>query len=138
MKIHDLLLCGGFAGLLIFVGCGKRAAPEGEQANYGSIRDQVVQQVKSGQIKPNQAGVAMLPPDFQSASFNGQVIAGQNAATGWVIVFPLQPGRTAVQSFVYIEKTPPPGGQTLQLGSLAVTLGNKSGEHWYQGTFAGK
>jgi len=138
MRTLSLTFCFVITGALLWSGCGKPPPPPSDQANYGSIRDQVVQQIKTGQIKINEAGVGMLAPDFQSASVKGQVIAGQTPATGWVVAFPLQQGRAAMQCLVYIEKKAPPAGQTLQLGSLAVTIGNQSEGHWYQGVLGPK
>jgi hypothetical protein len=138
MRTPSLIFCFVIAGLLFGSGCGKPPAPPPDSANYGSVRDQVVQQIKTGQIKLNEAGVGTLAGDFQSASINGQVIGGQTPATGWVVAFPLQQGRAAMQCFVYIEKKAPPAGQTLQLGALAVTIGSQSEGHWYQGVLGAK
>jgi hypothetical protein len=126
------------AGLLLWSSCGKAPPPLPEKADYGSIRDQVVHQVTTGQIKLNEAGVGVLTPDFQSASINGQVFAGQTPASGWVVAFPLQQGRAAVQCLVYVEKKAPPAGQKVQLGTLEITMGSPAGSHWYQGVLGGK
>ncbi len=138
MKAANFVICSVMTGLLLGDGCGKPPAPPPDSADYGSVRDQIVQQVKTGQIKLNEAGVGMLAPDFQSASINGQVVAGQTPDAGWVVAFPLQQGRAAMQCFVYIEKKAPPAGQTLQLGKLAVTIGSQSQGHWYQGVLGPK
>lgn len=138
MRTLSLMFCSVLTGLFLWSGCGKPPPPAPDQANYGSIRDQVVQQIKTGQIKLSEAGVGMLAPDFQSASIKGQVIAGQTPATGWVVAFPVQQGHAGMQCFVYIEKKAPPAGQTLQLGALAVTIGSQAEAHWYQGVLGPK
>jgi hypothetical protein len=132
------IFCVVATGLLLWSGCGKQPPAPAEKADYGSMRDQVVHQVTTGQIKLDGAGVGVLTPEFQSASINGKVIAGQTPATGWVVALPLQQGRAAVQCFVYVEKKAPPSGQKLQLGAMAVTIGNPAGGHWYQGLVGGR
>jgi hypothetical protein len=133
MKIPGLPLLVGIAALLVWIGCGKPAVPPAEHADYGSVRDQVVHKIKTGEIKLNDAGVAMLAPDFASASVNGQVVAAQTPATGWVVAFPLQEGRAAIQCLVYVETTAPPAGQSLQVGSMSIVMGQETEKHWYQG-----
>ena len=125
-------------GLLLWSGCGKPVPPPAEKADYGSIRDQVVHQITTGQIHLNEAGVGVLTPEFQSASINGQVFAGQTPTTGWVVAFPLQQLRATMQCMVYVEKKPPPAGQKVQLGTLAITIGNTAGGHWCQGVLGPK
>jgi hypothetical protein len=139
LMMRTLSLVVVIPGLLVWSGCGKPPPPPpAEKADYGSIRDQVVHQITTGQIKLSDSGVGLLTPEFESASINGQVIAGQTPATGWVVAFPLQQGRAAMQCLVYVEKKAPPAGQKLQLGTLAVTIGNQASGRWYQGVLAAK
>ncbi len=125
----------GFLGAMVVSasGCRKQSEATTGQANtdYASVRQQVVRRVEAGEIKPDVTGKANLPAEFQSASMNGQVWAGENADAGWLVGFPIGNWKT-VDLLLYAEKPVMEGKKTLQMGATELTLARHVGGKWYE------
>ncbi|HWQ91576.1 MAG TPA: hypothetical protein VN673_07880 [Clostridia bacterium] len=127
--LAPLLVC-----LSLVAGCKKATPAQGDVLDYGSDRDAVVQAVKSGQLKPNAAGVISLPDNLKSASINGQVYSGNDGSGGFLLAFPLMQASGRMECMLYADKALAPG--PLQVGSVTFNLSGRSQGKWYQANVA--
>lgn len=128
-----LLLCSLLACLLwvsLLAGCKKEAAQTGEVSDYGAEQDAVVKAVKSGELKPADTGVVMLPEKWKSSSITGQIHVAKDSTGSFLILFPIMQGSGSFHCILYADK--PPAGRTVQIGQMQVTVSGQSQGKWYQ------
>lgn len=124
-SVLAFLLCASF-----LVGCKKEAVQTDEVNNYGAEQDAVVQAVKSGELKPGDTGVVMLPEKWKSSSITGQIHVAKDPTGSFLILFPIMQGSGSFHCVLYADK--PPAGRTVQIGQMQVTVSGQSQGKWYQ------
>lgn len=121
---------------MIFAGCGKRTdhVPETavELTDYSSLRAEVVKRVQSGEIKPDVAGVVVLPQKLSRASVDGRAYVSSSSTSGQLIAFKSMSGKNFGGGVLYAEKDLNKDSVNIQVGPLALAVRGKIGEHWYR------
>src|SRR5512133_3902900 len=128
LLLRSLLACLLWVSLL--AGCKKEAPQTGEVSDYGAEQDAVVQAIKSGELKPNDAGAVALPEKWKSSSITGQAHVAKDSAGGFLILFPIMQGSGTFHCALYADN--PPAGRTVELGQMQVTLSGQAQGKWHQ------
>jgi hypothetical protein len=130
MKLCFASVLGCLLWASLLVGCKKEAVKTQEVGDYGAEQDAVVQAVKSGELKPGDTGVVLLPEKWKSSSVTGQIHVAKDSTGSFLILFPIMQGSGSFHCLLYADN--PPAGRTVQIGSMQVTLSGQSQGKYHQ------
>ena len=119
---------------MLLFGCSKRkeAGTEGEFIDYTSLRADVVKRVQSGEIKPDEAGVVVLPQKLNMASVDGRAYVSKSPTSGQLIAFKSMAGKIFGEGILYAEKGISKDTTDIQVGPFTLAIRGRINEHWYR------
>ena len=100
---------------------------------YDQMRQQVVERLQKGLLRPDASGVVALPDELKDAATDSRVITSRDPVIGLVVGFNLSlTASSRPEYLVYTENGLPEQSKSVAIGTQQFTLGRKTRNHWYQ------
>jgi hypothetical protein len=113
--------------------CGKDESKEnGQLISFTSLRDKVVERARNGELIPNSSGIISLPSELKAASNDAQAYMSNDANAGLLIAFNMSINPHRKEYLLYAERDLSQAVNTIQVGTLNLTVAGKGEEHWYR------